>query len=184
MNAVIPTATRPPASVSPAAGYSTALSALTRTGPHRWVTSLSAASSDSAAATWSGVRTACRQRAAESDPTGGTLAPAVIAVSASTARGSRRPAPAISPETASTKTATDQGRTRRCPRPSTSRATCGPAVASASANTAVVTPAEAKDPVAPRTAHSTPRIVIATPSLATAAVAKKAAAPGRLSTAR
>ena len=73
---------------------------------------------------------------------------------------------------------------RRWPRSSTSRATCGPAVASARANTAVVTPAAANDPVAPRTVHSTRGLVIATPSLATAAVAKKAAAPGRLSTAR
>ena len=123
MNAVIPTATRPPASVSPAAGYSTTLSALTRTGPHRWVTSLSAASSDSAAATWSGVRTECRQRAAENEPTGGTLAPAVIAIRASAASGSRRPVPTTSPETATTKTVTDQGSTRRWPRSSTSRAT-------------------------------------------------------------
>ena len=113
MNAVIPTATRPPAAVSPAAGYSTALSVLTMIGPHRWVTSLSAASSDSAAATWSGVRTACRHRAAENDPTCGTLAPAAPASTASATRGRRRPAPTISPATARMKTAADQGSTRR-----------------------------------------------------------------------
>jgi hypothetical protein len=89
MNAVIPMTTRLPANVSPAAGYSTVLSVLTRTGPHRNVTSLSAASSDSAAATWFGVRTVCRQRAADNAPTCGMLAPAAIAITASTAKERR-----------------------------------------------------------------------------------------------
>ena len=70
------------------------------------------------------------------------------------------------------------GSTRVWPKRSASRASCGPATASATANPPVTSPAVAYEPVRACTSQTIPKLVIAIPTRPTAAVRKKAAAPG------
>ena len=138
-----PATTKAAASIVPAAGYPLAPRMLTRTGPARYAVSLTTDSSANAAgnAAARSSRSSAAQRAADSAPSWGMLAPTRTPPAVISQSGTPAAARASNAATAPAWASSTGGSTRVWPKRSISRASCGPATASATANPPVTSPA-------------------------------------------
>ncbi len=123
-------------------------------------------------------RSSAAQRAADSAPSWGMVAPASTPPAAMSQYGAPAVTRTSSVATAAAWASSVGGSTRLWPKRSISRASCGPATASATANPPVTSPAVAKEPVRACTSQTMPKLVMAMPTRPAVAVRKKAAAPG------